>query len=375
MIKIVADSKIPFLKNVFEPSAVVVYKNGIDISNQDITNADALIVRTRTKCNGDLLKNSSVRFIATATIGFDHIDTAYCQANKIEWRNAPGCNSSSVLQYVAASLFLLAKKKHFRLRDKTIGIVGVGNIGTKVARFCKTIGMQVLQNDPPRQKQENLPHFVSLEQIQSQADIITFHVPLKQTGKHKTFHMAEKNFFASLKKKPILINAARGEIISTQEIVNAIKTGKISSAVIDCWENEPNINAELFKLANIATPHIAGYSLDGKAGGTLAAIKSISDFFSLNINVDIAEKIPPPKKNPIKIDCTNKSLEDILAEAILHTYKPQNDDWRLRKNPEKFEFQRANYPIRREFEHYDVQLSDKNEETAKLLSAIGFRVL
>ena len=266
--KIIADKNIPFLKGIAEHFGEVEYLAGSDFTQASIKDADTLIVRTVTRFDEPILKDTNVKLICSATIGYDHIDTKYCDEHGIAWTNAPGCNSGSVQQYIVSSLIVLARKKGFDLKDKTIGIIGVGNVGTKVAKACRILGMKVLLNDPPRQHAGDNEDFVPLAEIKQEADIITFHTPLTKDGIYKTYHLADQDFFSSLGKKPVIINSARGGIINTQAIKEAISTGKISGAVIDCWENEPVIDIEYMNLADIATPHIAGYSADGKANAT-----------------------------------------------------------------------------------------------------------
>ena len=223
MIKIIADDKIPYLKGVFEPVAEVKYLKQEDIINENIRDADALIIRTRTRCNAELLDNSMVKFIATTTIGIDHIDTAFCESKGIKWVNAPGCNSSSVQQYLVSALLTIAKLKNFPLDKKTIGIVGVGNVGSKVEKIARLLGMKVLLNDPPRERKEGTKRFVPLDQLVDESDIITFHVPLNKNGIDKTFHLADESFFEKFNNSKILINTSRGEIVDTISVKNAIK--------------------------------------------------------------------------------------------------------------------------------------------------------
>ena len=249
--KIIADNKIPYLKGVLEPLANIEYYPGKEINAAKLKNADALIIRTRTKCDKTLLSGSSVKYIATATIGFDHIDTAYCDANNIQWTNAPGCNSGSVMQYMASALIRIAFKHNFSLSDKTIGIVGVGHVGSKVAKLATALGIKVLLNDPPRERIEGSKEFVSLEEIQKNADIISFHVPLNLGGPDKTYRLFNKDFLNGIKNEAVIINTSRGEIVSEKILKEGLKNKRISAAVLDVWENEPEIDEGLLKLVDI----------------------------------------------------------------------------------------------------------------------------
>jgi len=340
-----------------------------------VREADALITRTRTICNEQLLAGSKVRFIATATIGFDHIDTGYCDKAGICWTNAPGCNAGSVEQYIAAALVTWALENGIKLREQTIGIVGVGNVGSKVARFCEILGMKVLLNDPPRERIEGKSKFVSLETIQKEADIITFHVPLNLTGEDATFHMVNQSFLSGLRKTPLLINSCRGEVNDTLAVINSIKSNTLSSYIVDCWENEPGINQGLLDLCFLGTPHIAGYSRDGKANGTMMSVQAISRFFHLGIDNWKPAGVELPGNPFIEMEGTHKDEESILAEAILGTYDMKADDRALRESPALFEKLRGDYPVRREFPFYRVKAQNISAGIREKLEQIGFNVM
>ena len=375
-IKIVADSKIPLLKGVFESCADIEYLPPSEITNETVRDADALLIRTRTKCNSKLLDGTKVKFIGTATIGFDHIDTDYCQSKNIKWINAPGCNSTSVMQYIASVLLTLGKAKNLNLTEMTIGIVGVGNVGSKVARLAESLGMKVLLNDPPRERREGKEKFVSLEELMYQSDIITFHVPLIKDGVDKTFHLADDTFFTNLNSGKILFNTSRGEVVDTSALKNAIKNKIIRAAVIDVWEFEPNIDKELLTLVNIATPHIAGYSADGKANGTSICVQGLNSFFNLGIDENWYPPMLPIPNNPkeLTFECPGKSNQEILSEIILSTYDVMKDDATLRESVDTFEKQRNEYPIRREFPYYQIKLLGANQELKLTLAKLGFNV-
>lgn len=375
-IKIIADDKIPFLRGVLEPYADIEYYKGSEITKEIVIDADAIITRTRTKCNASLLEGSNVKLITTATIGYDHIDTEFCEKTGIEWINAPGCNSSSVMQYISAALVNLSKKQNFNFSEKTIGIVGVGNVGKKVAEVSKLLGLNVLLNDPPRARAEGRNGFVELDELIEKSDIITFHVPLIKTGRDKTFHLADELFFQRFKNSKVIFNSSRGPVVKTEAVKNAIKNGSVSFCLLDVWENEPWIDPELHKLADIGTPHIAGYSLDGKANGTSVCVNHINKFFNLGPEENwYPENIPLPYKGlNLQIDCHNKTDQEIISELILNTYNPAEDDAVLRKSPETFEEQRGNYPVRREFHNYSVDLTDCENDLAKKILEIGFKL-
>jgi len=373
--KFIIDDKIPYIQGVLEPFSEVLYLPGSIFTPQIVKDADALITRTRTTCNAQLLAGSSVKFIATATIGYDHIDTDYCAKAGIVWTNAPGCNSRSVEQYIASALFTIARRKGFHLKEKTIGIVGVGQVGSKVARLCKLIGMKVLLNDPPRERIEGPENFCSLQEIIQNADIISFHVPLKMTGEDATFHTADSSFYNALEQKPIVINSCRGEVLDTAATKIALQKGQISGLVLDCWENEPEIDLELLGMADLATPHIAGYSKDGKANGTSMCIRAVSRFFGLGIDDWQVSEIEQPEKTKIEMDGLHLSEEEILAKAVLTTYDIRNDDADLRGNPNFFEKLRGDYPVRREFTSYTINATNVDGKTLEKLVKLGFKLL
>jgi erythronate-4-phosphate dehydrogenase len=375
MIRIVADDKIPFLKGALEPFADVVYLPGKSITREVLMNADALLIRTRTKCTDALLKGTKVRFIGTATIGFDHIDTRYCNRHKIKWTNAPGCNSSSVQQYITASLLKLSRDQKFKLKDKTIGIVGVGNVGSKVEKIARILGMNVLLNDPPRARKEKDKDFVLLGNILYEADIITVHVPLKFVGEDKTYHMFNTRSFKKMKKGTWFFNSSRGEVTDTASLKMSLASGKLGGAVIDVWENEPDIDLELMGKTFISTPHIAGYSTDGKANGTSMVVNSLSDFFNLPLKNWYPENVPLPLITEITIEGKGRTDEDIIREAVQRTYNIEEDDIRLRFAPADFEKQRGDYPLRREFNSFSVKLKACSVSSHKALEDMGFRIL
>jgi erythronate-4-phosphate dehydrogenase len=372
--KIIIDDKIPYIRGAFEQVADVIYLPGNKTTSEVVKDADAIITRTRTICNENLLKGSSVKFIATATIGYDHIDTEYCRQAGIKWTNAPGCNAESVNQYISSALFSWSMRKREDLAGKTIGIVGVGQVGSRVAKTCEAIGMKVLLNDPPRARAEGVGKFVAIKTIQDEADIITFHVPLIVTGIDSTMHMVDKKFLLNVRKKPLIINSCRGEVFNSDDVFNTLKSGNISGAIIDCWENEPEINLELLKAVDFGTPHIAGYSKDGKANGTKMSVQAVSKFFNLGLDDWQPEKVEAPENPVIEIDGNQRREYSILAEAILSTYNIENDDEALRENPNNFEKLRGDYPVRREFDSFTIKAKNIETRTLEKLEKLGFKI-
>lgn len=340
--KIVVDDKIPYIREKLALlTSDVVYLRGAEITASDVKDADALIVRTRTHCNEQLLSGSKVQFVATATIGFDHIDTDYLKQAGIAWTNCPGCNSGSVAQYVECSLLQLQQYLGLNLQESTIGIVGCGHVGSKVKAVAERLGMHVLVCDPPLEKAN--PHhsssitYVPLDIIERECDVITFHVPLSREGQYATFHMADEDFFHRLPRVPYIINTSRGEVVDNVALLSALQEGRVKDAVIDVWENEPKLNETLLQRVFIGTPHIAGYSADGKVNADNMVIDALCRHFRLSH----PGKIVPPEL-PIDFQDTGSPLD---------YYNPMEDSRQLKNDASKFESLRNNYPLRREKLH------------------------
>ena len=336
--KVIADNKIPYIREALaELADEVVYLPGKAFTPDIVRDADALITRTRTLCNRDLLAGSKVQFIGTATIGFDHIDTAYCKKAGIIWSNCPGCNAGAVEQYIHSVLLLLQQEKGLKLKNACIGIVGVGHVGSRVKQLAERLGMKVLLNDPPR-KAQGESEFTDLQTLAQCCDVITFHTPLVRQGDFPTFHLADESFFASLQRQPYIINTSRGEVIDENALRKALNKGLIKDAVIDVWEHEPNIALDLLNRIFIGTPHIAGYSADGKANATRMTLEAFCKFFGKEMKFTI---LPPDMPHP-----PFDSNEDIRR---LQIYDPRRDCAELRNHPELFEQLRGDYPLRREY--------------------------
>ena len=365
--RIIADNTIPYLKGIAEPIAEVTYLASKSFTPERVKEADVLIVRSIDKCTPALLAGSRVKLITTATIGFDHIDIHYCERQGIVWKNAPGCNASSVAQYVLADLVTLSLRTGSPLRGKTIGIVGVGHVGRIVERYCAAMGMRVLRNDPPRAAAEGAEGFVSLEQIAAEADVVTLHVPFTKEGDYPTYHLVDARFLQQLAKQPWLFNSCRGAVHDTEALLEAKRTGKVSELVLDCWENEPVISRELLALTALATPHIAGFSADGKANGTRACLQAIEQFFDVHFE-RLPQVQPPAPQDPL-IDLDQWTSHRI-EQAILHTFSPERVDQALRADPDGFERQRNHYAHPREFSAY--QVLHATAEEANCLRQLGF---
>ena len=370
MKSIVIDKDIPKLKGVFENCCNPTYLKGQVIDREAIKNADALIIRTRTRANRELLENSNLKFIATATAGFDHIDTEYCNSAGIKWAHAPGCNSSSVMQYLASALVHLSEKHNFKFSEKTLGIIGVGHVGSKVASMARILGFRVLLNDPPRERIEGAEEFVSLETIRKESDLVSLHVPLNQNGQDKTLGLCDKDFFFELKTGTIIINTSRGEVVVEKELIKNLRSGHIGGTVLDVWEGEPVINLELVRLVDIATPHIAGYSADGKALGSSMVVQALSRFFKLGLDKWQAISTEGPDRKRIEFD--KNPSRNPLGHAILSTYPILKDHSSFVKDISRFEYLRNNYPVRREFPAFAIDPSGLDKEIVSSLYKLGF---
>lgn len=346
MIKVIVDDKIPYIREALSAMDVeACYVSGSAFTSDIVRDADALIIRTRTRCDESLLHGSRVQFIATATIGYDHIDTAYCAAHGICWTNAPGCNAASVRQYVQSVLLLLQRERGLCLSDTTLGVVGVGHVGSLVVEMARSWGMRVLCCDPPRAERGE-QGFVSLATIAREANVITLHTPLVCHGQHPTFHLADEDFFASLERRPYFINTSRGETTDTQALMKALDEGLIAQCCIDVWEHEPHINLELLKRCHIGTPHIAGYSCNGKANATHMSLTALAAHFGIAAVPTV--QAPSPEQPYI----TTGSM----SEALLQIYNPHTDSHALKAHPEHFEQLRGSYPIRHEEQAYEIEV-------------------
>ena len=329
--KVIIDKAIPYIQGVLEPFAEVIYRDGRAFSPEEVKDAQMLIIRTRTRCNKELLEGSKVQLIATATIGFDHIDLDYCSRKGIAVTTAQGCNAAGVLQWVAAALALLSKREGWQPKDRTLGIVGVGNVGKLVEEYAREWGFNILRCDPPRQEREG-GDFLPLEEVVSQADIITFHTPLDST----THHLIDDNIISLIRPDATIINASRGEVADTSALLKAPQT-----LLLDVWEREPNINSALLEKAIVATPHIAGYSAQGKANATAAVVAAAAQHFALPIEGWYPSQVRPTLRQPIS---WNEMCQNITQYCDLEVQSAE-----LKSRPEAFESLRNNYSYREEY--------------------------
>ncbi|MBQ6243461.1 MAG: 4-phosphoerythronate dehydrogenase [Bacteroidales bacterium] len=341
--KFVVDKAIPFVEGVFEPFAVeVLYKEGPDICREDLMDADALIIRTRTRCDAALLEGTAVKMIATATVSMDNIDLAWCRDHGIFVQNASGCNAGGVTNYVFSALYGTAARKSISLAGATMGIIGLGSAGTRVEEMALALGFKTLRYDPWRAAKEGPSEFHDLDSVLAGSDIVTLHIPVNEN----TRGMAGADFFAKMKPGAFFINTAQGELVVEEELIRAIP--RLGPVALDTWCHEPDINRELMDLVDIATPHIAGYTLQGKQIGTSLAIRAVARFFGLSALFDFFPTTEIVEYQAVRVDAHDKTQGQI-ASIIQYNYPIFTDDFMFRLAPERFSELRAGYSYRREF--------------------------
>lgn len=341
-VKIVIDREIPFIEGVLEPWADVLYKDGSSIEHDDLVDADALITRTRTNCNSELLDGTSIKMIATNTIGTDNIDHQWCKDHGIFVRNAAGCNAGGVMNYIFSALYGCAARKSISLQGATFGILGCGSTGGRVAQTARLLGLKTMIYDPPRADSEGGSSYYELDDILKAADIISLHLPFND----QTRDIANAEFFAKMKEGAFFINSANGYLCNEQDLIAARK--HLGAIIIDTWRNEPYINRELLEKADIATPHIAGYSYQGKQWGTAFAVRAIARFFNIKELFDFYPKTDVLSLEAVKLDLRDKT-QGQTASIMQYNYPIFTDDFMFRMNPDDFDNLRSHYRYRREF--------------------------
>ena len=379
--KIVADTNIPYVEKCFSSIGDVTLTPGREITRTVVADADILLVRSITKVDKNLLEASKVKFVATATIGTEHIDQQYLASASIGFASAPGSNANSVAEYVIAALLALGKKHKFQLEGKSIGIVGVGNVGSKVEVKSRALGMKPVLNDPPLARQTGDSKYQPLDAI-NDCDFITMHTPLTFEGTDKTFHLADEKFFDSLKQGTFFFNTSRGGVVDTAALKEAVASGNLGGIVLDVWENEPDIDGELILKAELSTPHIAGYSYDGKVAGMIMIYDAACKHFNLTPSHDIHDFLPEPDVPEIRIDEQETDEQSIIQDTVQQVYVINRDDFNTREIllvPEDerggfFDGLRKNYPVRREFQNTTVSGLDEGSSLARKLDGIGFNV-
>lgn len=370
---IVIDDAIPFIRGVLEPFFRVTYLPGSEITSQDLKEVSGIIVRTRTLCNQALLENTGVRFVATATVGTDHLDLVYLKENQIEWMHAAGCNANSVCQYVLAAIFeiLLQTKKTFK--ETTLGIVGAGAIGSRLHRLASALQMRCLICDPPLAAQKENSDFSNLDDILDQSDIVSLHVPLTTAGPHPTHHRIGDIEIKRMRSNAFLINTSRGPVVDNEALSYHLKSKTIAGAVLDVWEGEPNPDLTLLKQVLIGTPHIAGYSLDGKVNASIQVVRALAQYFRIDELKAFQLKLDPPESPAITGVFETEKLE-FLHSVYKQAYDINRDSSLLKRSPAQFEEFRKNYPIRREPSAFILKADLYNEDNRDILQKLGFNL-
>jgi len=379
--RIVADENIAFVREAFGRLGEVVTLPGRGMSAAAVADADMLLVRSVTKVGSVLLDDSKVKFVGTATIGTDHLDTSYLDRRGIANAAAPGSNATSVAEYVMAALLVLARRGRYKLAGKSIGIVGVGNVGSRVAARAQALGMKVLLNDPPLFRKTGDRKYLPLEKL-FKANFITIHTPLTMEGQDATFHLVNEDFVARMKAGSVLINTARGQIAEGRALKRALDGDLLSEVILDVWENEPEPDPSLIERAAIATPHIAGYGYDGKVRGTQMIYDAVCRFLKARRTWKMEDTMPVPPYPQLEIKARGREDEDVIRDAVLTVCDVEADDAAMRKTlqlPEEdraayFDRLRREYPVRREFHNTTVTIQGKRAGLVKKLKGLGFRV-
>ena len=380
--KTVADKNNPFSADAFATLGEVDVRGGRAITREVLADAEVLACRSTIKVNADLLEGTPVKYVGTATIGTDHMDMAWMDAQGIRHCNAAGCNADSVADYMTCALLHVAHERGMTLEGLSIGVVGCGNVGSRVVKRAQALGMRVVENDPPLARKTGDPRYRPIEELLG-CDILTFHVPLTKEGPDATHHLADADFLAKLRPECLIFNAARGPVVANAPLKAALKDGRLAGAVLDVWEGEPSADTELADLVYLATPHIAGHSFDGKVNGTEMVYRQVCEWLGRAPEWSPEAQLPEPLVPFLKIDATGRADEDVIREACFAVYPIQGDDATFRenlKNPDPearaaaFSAQRGNYPMRREFALTKLELTGASDALRKKLSGLTFDV-
>ena len=363
--KLIADINMPGLDNTFGRHGSVHRLHGRRISRDDLVNADALLVRSVTQVDADLLQGSKVRFVGSATIGIDHLDTNWLEANHIAWAHAPGCNADAAAQYTLAMMWLACERLAKDFRQQTVGIIGRGNVGRRLEHLLKTLDIPVVACDPPLQDKGE-QQLVSMQEACANS-IISLHIPLTRSVDYPTENLFAKNQLATLRPGTLMVNASRGGVIEGSALLAQLKSGNLYAA-LDVWPNEPLITRELLNLVTVASPHIAGYSLEGKHAGTEMIYRAFLDAFEVQPDQQEAEK-----SNAVTVDYFPSTPIDEILQQLLNSSCPvSRDDAALRATPGEFDKLRSSYPQRHEFKSHLVNGVTGNN--ARLLEQMGFKL-
>jgi len=379
-LNIIAGESIPYVKEAFDTLGHLTFLPGRILTASEIKNAQVLLVRSITRINEALLRGTAVNFVGSASAGVDHIDADYLKSQNIGYASAPGSNANSVAEYVIAALLNLVHRQDGSLSGKTIGIVGVGHIGKLVKEKAEALGMFPVLHDPPLADAGQIRQSSLKETLG--CDVVTLHTPLTTSGRYPTFHLLNEHTFTHLKPSAMFINAARGEVVATEALLNAINRKRIGPVVLDVWEHEPAINWDLFNAVSIGTPHIAGHSLDGKANGTNMIYTALCRHLGITPTWNPEQSLPPPIVPTIEVDCQEQTAEEMVKEIVRKVFDLKGDHQRMQelqkvspdKRPALFDGLRKHYPVRREFHRTKVSLAKTSVERERMLIGLGFLV-
>ncbi len=380
-LRIMVDENIPYAREVFGPLGELNLRPGRGITADEIKTIDALIIRSVTRVNEELLAGSSVRFVGTATIGMDHVDIPYLQSRGIRFASAPGSNANSVAEYVVAALLEIAVKTGGHLEGASIAIVGVGNVGSRVLQKAEALQMRCFLNDPPRFRESGESRFLMLGEALRDADFVTLHVPLTREGPDATYLLANDEFFRSMKPGAVFLNTSRGDVADEAALKRALSERQLARAVLDVWQGEPIIDPEMAKMASMATPHIAGYSLEGKAAATVAIGRALCEWVKQPMAIQLESLLPAVSENSLDLTGLRETDESLLCRAVHKAYDIRSDDQALRttlmtgeNRGRQFDLMRKIYPDRREFPSVHLIAPRERAGLLQKAAALGFRV-
>lgn len=378
--RIVVDANVPAADACFAGLGEVICIPGRDITADTVRDADALVVRSVTPVNAALVKGSRLRFVGTCTIGTDHVDQAALKAAGIEFASVPGCNAEAVVDQVLISLLTLGERQGWRLSERRVGVVGAGNVGSRLLHRLQTMGIACLACDPPRAEREAAVGFHSLDELIAQCDVLCLHTPLTHEGQHSTHHLLNAERLESLAAGTVLLNAGRGDCVDGAALRQRLEQYGDLDVALDVWEQEPGIDPVLSTLVALATPHVAGYSLDGKLRGTHGVYCALSRYLGLPARVMLGSLLPPPALAGLVLS-ERMETEDALRLCMRAVYDVRRDHdalalaARTQGMGAGFDACRATYPLRREFSTLAVHLSGEASALASPLAAAGFRVM
>jgi len=380
-LSIVVDENVPFARETFGRLGTVTLLPGRKIGAAEVRTADVLIVRSVTKAGPELIDSSCVQFVGTATIGVDHIDTSYLARRGIAFASAPGSNANSVSEYITAALLLLASRRGQALEGSTIGIVGVGNVGSRVVKKAEALGMKCRLNDPPKKRETGDSKYLPLETVLAEADYVTVHVPLERSGSDATWAMCNDGFFAKMKRGACFLNSSRGQVADEKALLLALESGKVEATVLDVWQNEPDIDPMTVERAFLGTPHIAGYSYDGKVAATVMLYDALCTHLGTIPDVDLGFLLPGSPIPRLDLSDVTGDDEEILGLVIPQIYNIRKDDTDLRRaaragneRGKEFDLLRKRYPQRREFSNTTLVIPAEKSSLRAKARGLGFKV-